>query len=717
MAQVIAVLNDKIITSTDIRKFNIIIDKNIFKCYNCDKEVRFRQSRNGDNNYTEHFYHLNTSKDTHIECEKNTLDRIRDNDTWHNTLSGFIEEDNREIIRRKGEVKHIVDSYDPVNDMGIEFQNSQISVEAIQSRDAVTHLDWIFNVENQYIRKVEIGNRIICEIPHDNWERAVKAVKNTVYLYTGYSEWILLDDRESYHIEVQGKRRNVWIGKIRYFQDVHDDTCLQNMITQEGLDYFQSLKGAESVRIIYARCKKSMMLLDGIHRRYVKRHEFKHNDILAIKSVAGSGKTTTLLDLAKLNNNKRILYLAFNKSLITEIERKIRTNSIKNLFPLTFDSLLCSTYKSVKKRDVDIVDLKPQNISDYIEFFKGKPFAIRKYYVDLYKKFCGNPNYSTPEEFAKHELKGEKPLLNTLWRYTKMGSLITFDSLRKLSLNEKWFKGYIDQNFDMVMIDETQDFDIMMLNMLLNDTTIPKIFVGDPMQSIYQWRGCINGFNKLPKTALTIEFYSTFRIGDPACELIRSKFKNCWMISKSKNNTTLTHDIGLLKDVKYTYLFRTWRALFTSARNIPKVWIYKYEQTVEKMRNLHKILSYGSVDDDEFEDDLPGFLRSITKDELESIISNIDENITSKSEALCKMYTIHSYKGLEDDNIRIADDNEDDDENLYYVALTRGMKVIMEDQEVVVTEQRSIMDYFKSGSSHTQPLTQSSHGLFSGVRR
>jgi len=324
-----------------------------------------------------------------------------------------------------------------------------------------------------------------------------------------------------------------------------------------------------------------------------------------------------------------------------------------------------------------------------------------------------------------------RPPRSTLFPYTTLfrsctmkGKLITFDSLRKLSLNEKWFKGYIDETFDMVMVDETQDFDIMMLNMLLNDTTVPKLFVGDPMQSIYQWRGCINGFNKLPKTALTVEFYSTFRIGDPACELIRSKFKDCWMISKSKNNTTLTHDVGLLKDKKYTYLFRTWKALFTSARNTPNILIYKYEQTVEKMRNLHRILSFsGSIDDDEFEDDLPGFLRSITKDELESIISNIDENITSKDEALCKMYTIHSYKGLEDDNIRIADDNEDDDENLYYVALTRGMKIIVEDKKVVVAEQRSIMDYFKSGSlTPSAPLpastgAQKSHGLFSGVRR
>jgi hypothetical protein len=376
--------------------------------------------------------------------------------------------------------------------------------------------------------------------------------------------------------------------------------------------------------------------------------------------------------------------------------------------------LLYSTYRYVKNKNPDIVDLKPQNISDFIDFFKGKPFALRKAYVDYYKRFCGNPHYLTPEEFANHELDKEKPLLNTLWRYTTSGKLITFDSLRKLSLNEKWFKGYIDRTFDMIMVDETQDFDIMMLNMLLYDTTIPKIFVGDPMQSIYQWRGCINGFNKLPKSALTIEFYSTFRIGEPACELIRSKFKDCWMISKSKNNTILTDDNSLLKDEKYTYLFRTWRALFTSARTMPNVWIYKYEQTVEKMRNLHKVLSFsGSIDDDEFEDDLPGFLRSITKDELESIISNIDENLTSKNEALCKMYTIHSYKGLEDDNVRIANDNEDDDENLYYVALTRGMRIILEDHEVIVNENKSILDYFKT----SRPLTQSPQGLFPGVVR
>jgi superfamily I DNA/RNA helicase len=105
------------------------------------------------------------------------------------------------------------------------------------------------------------------------------------------------------------------------------------------------------------------------------------------------------------------------------------------------------------------------------------------------------------------------------------------------------------------------------------------------------------------------------------------------------------------------------------------------------MRKLHTVLSTfgGNIDDEEFSDDLPKFLRSITKDALEKIISTIEENITSKAEAKVKFYTIHAYKGLEDDNVRIANDNDDigheEGDNLYYVALTRGMKNIIEDMD------------------------------------
>jgi hypothetical protein len=693
----IAIYKEQLITPEDIYKFNI--DKSSeFTCYNCDKQVHFRQKRNMENSYTEHFYHPNTIKNTHIECENLTIDKLKDVDTWHNKLSNFIENENREIIRRNGEVKHIVDAFDPLNNMGIEFQNSPISVEAIQSRDATTHLDWIFNVENQYIRMVEIGNKVICEIPHENWEKAIKVVKNSVFLYTGKKEWIHLEDRENYRIELEGKMINVWIGTPCSFQDIYDSTCLQNMLSEAGKQYFLSYSiPIDSVKIIYARCKKSMFLLDNIHREYVNTHVFNKGDILAIKSVAGSGKTTTLLNLSKIHNKKRILYLAFNKSLIEEIKGKIKGHKISNLFPFTFDALIYDCYTIIKNKRPEIKMLSPQTIKDINPWLEGKPFRLRKDCVDEYNKFCNNSTIFNIDQFT------DKKLVVDLWKQTLKGELLTFEALRKLSLIQKWFKDYIDTKYDMVMIDETQDFDMLMLRMLLDDTTIPKIFVGDPKQSIYQWRGCINGFNHMPKAALIIEFYSTFRVGNPACETIRKQFDDCWMISKSKNTTNIINNISSIEGAKYTYLFRTWRKLLTTASLTLDIWINNYDIKIQDIRRKHAILSKNKTafEADEFEDDLPTFLKSITEEQLEEMIQNIENNMVTKNDAKCKMYTIHGYKGLEDDNIRIADDLEIDPSNnipnnrgislekkirmieesvnISYVALTRGMKHIIMD--------------------------------------
>jgi len=303
----------------------------------------------------------------------------------------------------------------------------------------------------------------------------------------------------------------------------------------------------------------------------------------------------------------------------------------------------------------------------------------------MYESFTKQYNYSVTKEYCLHKYGEDKGLLTTLWNKTLSNEIITFDSLRKLSQMNHWFKKYIDTTYDMIMIDETQDFDIMMLKMLIDDTTIPKIFVGDPKQSIYQFRGCINAFKYLPKNTLTIEFYSTFRIGNPACDLIREQISDCWMIAKNDKTTQLSSDISLLENKNYTYLFRTWAALLTSAKSLKEIWIYSYDKKVEEIRKLHdKLHTLGNkFNDDTFEDDLPKFLKKLSIEDLENLISSIDTNIVAKNDAKIKLYSIHSYKGLEDDNIRIADDNIDDDENLHYVAITRGMKNIILDEEIL----------------------------------
>ena len=524
--------------------------------------------------------------------------------------------------------------------MGIEFQNSKISVEDIISRDKTTELDWVFNVENQYIRKVNIGNQVICEIPHDNWEKAVKVVERNVFLYTGYKEWIWLSDRENYRIEIENKLRNVWIGEICYFQDVLDNTCLEYIIKDEGIEKFNNIKNELiSVSIIYARCKKSMYLLDDIHRKHVNNHIFNKNDIVAIKSVAGSGKTTTLLNLSKIHNNKKILYIAFNKSLITEIKDKIKKQNIKNMFPYTFDALLYNLFISIKKFEPEIIDLRPQFIGKIIPFLDGKPYKVREYYCNKFTQFCNDADNNDIRSFCLKRIGDKKPLLEQMWDKVKQENIITFESIRKQAYINKWFKRFIDSNYDLIMIDETQDFDMIMLKMLLNDTTIPKIFVGDPKQSIYDFRGCVNAFNYLPKEALIIEFYSTFRVGNPACDIIRSKFKECWMVSKSKNETTFVKSFDT--DEKYVYLFRSWRILLETAEKTKNIWIYNFDKKINEIRNLHKKLqnrNYTDDDDDKFEDDLPKFLTSITAYQLEELLNNISKNVLLFQDSNIKFY-------------------------------------------------------------------------------
>ena len=552
--------------------------------------------------------------------------------------------------------------------------------------------DLIINVEKQFVRKVNIGKFAICEIPkEDDIENLVKTYENNIFLKTKYKEYLWLKNKKSFKIECENIIRDCWLCKIITFSDL--------------LEISSELE-IETTPVIYGRCQCSMNFLDKLYRDYVYKHKFNKNDILAIKSVAGSGKTTTLLELSKIHKNKKILYIAFNKSLIEEIKEKIGKKDIRNLYPTTFDALSRTIFINNMRKDDDdddgnmlnIFDLKPQTLPQIIEWFVNKPYRIKNYYINNFRKFCNQTKYKCIKEFSIKVLGGEKNLLTNMWKKVLSNELVTFDSIRKMVEINHLCKDYIDNNYDMIFIDESQDFDNTMLKILLEDTTIPKVFVGDPRQAIYEWKGSINAFDKLPETTLTLEFYSTFRVGNPACDEITNKFDNCWMISKSVNNTVLEYDI--VPDEKYVYLFRSWKNLLRSAQHIKNIWIYNFDSQVEYIKKLHSRLQISNLDEDElneFSDDLPKFLLKMSFEELDKLLNNIKANLVSKNICTVEFYTIHSYKGLENDVVRIYNDIEiKKEQNLYYVALTRGMKRIILD--VAIPQYEDISSKMKQTS-------------------
>jgi ATP-dependent exoDNAse (exonuclease V) beta subunit len=160
------------------------------------------------------------------------------------------------------------------------------------------------------------------------------------------------------------------------------------------------------------------------------------------------------------------------------------------------------------------------------------------------------------------------------------------------------------------------------------------------------------------------------------------------MISKSSNVTVIEYDI--VPNEKYTYLFRSWRNLLQTASVTHNIWIHNFNSQIEYIKRLHNKLQISPLDKEEyneFSDDLPKFLLKLTAEELEKMINNIEKNIVKKEDCVVELYTIHSYKGLENNIIRIFNDIDiAKEENLYYVALTRGIKKIIIDSKKVIFE-------------------------------
>ena len=145
----------------------------------------------------------------------------------------------------------------------------------------------------------------------------------------------------------------------------------------------------------------------------------------------------------------------------------------------------------------------------------------------------------------------------------------------------------------------------------------------------------------------------------------------------------------------YDYLFRNWRNLLEKATKTNNIWINDFENKRKMIKKLHyRTNNFGLTEEEKqrYSDDLPNFLLKLNSSDLEDLLSNIESNLVDKSEANCRMYTIHAYKGMENNNIRIHNDVKLTERNLYYVALTRGKKNIYvdkEEEEEVVVETKT----------------------------
>ena len=233
-------------------------------------------------------------------------------------------------------------------------------------------------------------------------------------------------------------------------------------------------------------------------------------DSLIIEAVAGSGKTTTIVEAIKhVPPEQSVVFLAFNKSIAEELKRRVTQPNAKCM---TLHSLGLSAWKQALTWDAQGLNIdgkKIRNIIDEMELEWGKWTKEMTKLVGLAKgggivpkglevKYSGLVEDSEDVWEDLMELYDIDPdqvdlglVREVLTRSIEQArEVIDFDDMLYMPV----IAGAEFQKADVVFLDEAQDVNgiqaEIVSRMLLPESRV--VAVGDPNQAIYGFRGALS---------------------------------------------------------------------------------------------------------------------------------------------------------------------------------------------------------------------------------
>lgn len=245
------------------------------------------------------------------------------------------------------------------------------------------------------------------------------------------------------------------------------------------------------------------------------------NADIAINAVAGSGKTTTIIEYAAARPpDSKILYIAFNRSVKLEAIRRFKEKGLLNVRVETAHSLAYSfiirdaNYR-VKRQGYKIAEIVetlnlPNDGSKHTEYIIANHInKFITYFCNSEKEKVTDLNYldtiTEPQakmfvgSFYKHIESWTRKMLSMM---DKGEIEITHDFyLKKFQLSNPHLE------YDYILFDEGQDASVSMLDVFLKQKSI-RVIVGDTHQQIYGWRHAVNSMAKtdFPTLDLSVSF-------------------------------------------------------------------------------------------------------------------------------------------------------------------------------------------------------------------
>lgn len=441
---------------------------------------------------------------------------------------------------------------------------------------------------------------------------------------------------------------------------------------------------------------------------------------LVVRAFAGTGKTSTLVRYALANPDRRMLYLAYNRAVRDEAERK---------FPFNVE---CKTSHQLAWANFG-KHLQPRltanlRITDIARKLNTRHWALARTALATVNHFlCSASSVINdkhlPEENDRDGVDADKILSAAQYLWSEMSRLdstfpVTHDTYLKLfqlsdpDLSKRW---------DTILFDEAQDANPVTSSLVLSQNC-NVILVGDRHQQIYRFRGADNALDAPAMEADCLWLTQSFRFGPAVAKMANVLLKRQEETHPVIGNGGDDEVVDLLPAgiSHYTVLSRTvagviGTALLESIREKRIYWVsgiegYKTEELEdlywfsvdmpERMRTPR--LSREYRDFEEFK----SIAKATSDVEMNQAISLLDKYFplpqklqilrrqatTSEKNADVVVSTAHRSKGLEWDTVVLNEDFADitdpllsdaertDETNLLYVATTRARKLLVRNE-------------------------------------
>ena len=431
-----------------------------------------------------------------------------------------------------------------------------------------------------------------------------------------------------------------------------------------------------------------------------------------INAVAGSGKTTTLLEYAKKNSHLKILYLAYNKSLQTSLQEKLKDYKLPYLQISTIHSL---AYNKIEAYNYALTaDLKNHVIEKIITTYELREhqkayYPIAEYIAlikDLVNFYCNSSLIALDskllESYKKQSDLGAKVLellnknekraiehLKTILSNMKNKQIeATHDFYLKMFYLNKKISNNL--NYYLVLVDEAQDISDVMIGIIEN-LNCRRIYVGDSFQQIYTFRFATNALNKidLPSFDLT----KSFRFGDNYAKTLESNLNSLYEITKTRllkisgveTNTKIGREFinfskpfcviarstfGLIQqlvyfihDKKKIYFEGGYNSYSFMNQTVYSIFYLKQKKndkiTIDEIKDFETIAELEQFAKDTKNQDYLNIIKFINTygDNIFEINKKIKEYLVNdKKDADIIFTTTHKSKGLEYEQVIMADD-------------------------------------------------------------